>query len=358
MNNQGKLDCIIVEYDNSINVIVMCLRSSSIRTRTLVLEILAAVCLIPNGHKKVMEAITAFVDYAGETKRFETVVKGLLVENQRVNGPTKTQIEVRHYIRNELINLGITNIIQKLSVINDDLLQTQIAIYKRKAKEDEEEMNKTYQGSFETDDATLLFDSLNKVLKNTRNYNQFLNFLKLALLIPKDTSEGSSMWTLINLITQQIVLQKNGFNPDPKISLINIDVNKAVSNLKVVEEKSKKRKERDDKKHELEILYGISDKKDNSSELHQHRCTNSLPSEPKLTLKSAINAIEKSLTFTSKYKHRKNCRIVYSRRSSRTKKAFSHTRYKLLNASIIEKIYEVVALSNQLKDAKKELATL
>jgi len=206
-------------------------------------------------------------------------------------------------------------------------LQTQIDIYKKKAEEDEEEMFKRYQGGFETDDATLLFDTLNKTLKNTRSYNQFLNVLKHAILMPKDTSERSAMWTLIDLITQQIVLQKNGFNPDPRVSLINIDVNKAVSNLKVVEEESKKLKEKEDKKRELETLYETSDEKNNSSELHHNRRRSSTQSERKLSLKSAMNATEKALTYNSKYRHRRNSSKIYSRRSSRSKKAFSRTGY-------------------------------
>jgi len=70
----------------------------------------------------------------------------------------------------------------------------------------------------------------------------------MHILIPKGTSERSAMWTLMDLITQQIVLQKkkkkkkNRFNPDSRISLINIDVNKALSNLKIVIEESKKKK--------------------------------------------------------------------------------------------------------------------
>jgi len=169
-------------------------------------------------------------------------------------------------------------------------------------------MFKRYQGgSFETDDASRLFETLNKTLKNTRSYTQFLNVLKHALLMPKDSSERSAMWTLIDLITQQIVLQKNGFNPDPRVSLINIDVNKAVTNLKVVEEESNKLKEKDDKK--LETLYETSEEKNNSSELRRN------------------SQIKRSSTDKSKYnRHRRNSSKVFSRRSSH-KKAFSRTGY-------------------------------
>ena len=144
-------------------------------------------------------------------------------------------------------------------------MQTQIDIYKKKAEEDEEEMFKRYQGGFETDDATLLFDTLNKTLKNTRSYNQFLNVLKHAI------KEG--------------------------------------------------------KKRELETLYKTSDEKNNSSKLHHNRHRSRTQRERKFSLKSAMNATEKALTYNSKYRHRRNSSKIYSRRSSRSKKAFSRTGY-------------------------------
>jgi hypothetical protein len=61
----------------------------------------------------------------------------------------------------------------------------------------------------------------------------------------------------MNLITQQIVLpkkKKNRFNLDSRISLINIDVNKALSNLKIVIEESKKIKEKRIKKKKVSNL--------------------------------------------------------------------------------------------------------
>ncbi|ORX99399.1 hypothetical protein LY90DRAFT_519907 [Neocallimastix californiae] len=66
-------------------VIALCLRSTSLRTRCVASEILAAVCMIPKGHNYVLQALTDFKEIAGETKRFETIVRGLiLIEEESV----------------------------------------------------------------------------------------------------------------------------------------------------------------------------------------------------------------------------------------------------------------------------------
>ena len=112
---------------------------------------------------------------------------------------------------------------------------------------------------------------------------------------------------------------------DPRVSLINIDVNKAVSNLKVVEEESNKLKEKEEKKRELETLYETSNERNLSSELHQGRRRSSSQSERKLSLKSAMNATEKALTYNSKYnRHRRNSSKIYQRKSTH-KKAYSRS---------------------------------
>jgi hypothetical protein len=83
---------------DSLPVIALSLRSPSLKTRALVLEILAAVCLIPGGHKRVLECVSQFARISGERARFETVVtclgidmmyKGGWVGNTRVTAEEK-----------------------------------------------------------------------------------------------------------------------------------------------------------------------------------------------------------------------------------------------------------------------------
>lgn len=50
------------------------MRSPSLRTRAIVLEILAGICLVPGGHKRIMESTIQFAKLIGEHARFQTVV--------------------------------------------------------------------------------------------------------------------------------------------------------------------------------------------------------------------------------------------------------------------------------------------
>lgn len=55
------------------------------RTHVLVLELMAAVCLVPNGHAKVVEAFSEFQRRIGETRRFQTLMNLLRTERHNIN---------------------------------------------------------------------------------------------------------------------------------------------------------------------------------------------------------------------------------------------------------------------------------
>ena len=67
----------MLDTEGALNVIALSLRSSSPRTRALVLEIFGAVCLIPGGHSSVLEGMDALCEAAGMRFRFEIVVFSL-----------------------------------------------------------------------------------------------------------------------------------------------------------------------------------------------------------------------------------------------------------------------------------------
>ena len=79
MNNKHGLTS-VMGHAESLVVITLSLRSPSIRTRTLVLEILGAVCLIPGGHPRILDAMSHFAKYTGERARFDTVVHCLTTD--------------------------------------------------------------------------------------------------------------------------------------------------------------------------------------------------------------------------------------------------------------------------------------
>lgn len=61
----------VLAHPNSINIIAQSLSSENIKTKIAALEILGAMCLVPGGHRKVLEAMLHYQKYACERARFQ-----------------------------------------------------------------------------------------------------------------------------------------------------------------------------------------------------------------------------------------------------------------------------------------------
>ncbi len=70
MNNAHGLKCVL-SHPNSIVVLARSLHTTDIPSKIMVLEILGAVCLVPLGHKKVLDALDDLKVFAGERLRFQ-----------------------------------------------------------------------------------------------------------------------------------------------------------------------------------------------------------------------------------------------------------------------------------------------
>lgn len=64
-----------------------------LRTRALVLEIYGAVCLIPGGHRCVLEALENVKEISGMRFRFEVVVQSLWLSCQGMS-PVEKELQV------------------------------------------------------------------------------------------------------------------------------------------------------------------------------------------------------------------------------------------------------------------------
>lgn len=76
-NSQGRAH--VLAHPQSINTISQSLRQDNIKTKVAVLEILGAVCLVPDGHKKVLQAMVHYQKYAAERTRFQVKLRSMRV---------------------------------------------------------------------------------------------------------------------------------------------------------------------------------------------------------------------------------------------------------------------------------------
>ncbi|KAH9629508.1 hypothetical protein HF086_015838 [Spodoptera exigua] len=116
----------VLAHPTSIDLIAQSLDTENVKTKVAALEILGAVCLVPGGHKKVLEAMVHYQKYAGERARFQSIMNELdrstgayrddlglktaimSFVNAVLNyGPGEESLEFRLHLRYELLMLGI-----------------------------------------------------------------------------------------------------------------------------------------------------------------------------------------------------------------------------------------------------------
>lgn len=61
----------VLAHPTAINTIAQSLGTENIKTKIAALEILGAVCLVPGGHKKVLDAMTHYQRFSFERSRFQ-----------------------------------------------------------------------------------------------------------------------------------------------------------------------------------------------------------------------------------------------------------------------------------------------
>ena len=66
-----------MDHPDAVDVITLSLAAENVKTKLAVLDILAPICLIPGGHKKVLTALTKFATYAAERTRFQSLILDL-----------------------------------------------------------------------------------------------------------------------------------------------------------------------------------------------------------------------------------------------------------------------------------------
>ncbi|NXB89516.1 DAAM2 protein, partial [Vidua chalybeata] len=233
-NSQGRAH--VLAHPESINIISQSLRTENIKTKIAVLEILGAVCLVPDGHKKVLQAMLHYQVYAAERTRFQSLLNELDRSMGRyrdeVNlktaimsfinavlnaGAGEDNLEFRLHLRYEFLMLGIQPVIDKLRGHENATLDRHLDFFEMVRNEDDLELAKRFDLiHIDTKSASQMFELIKKRLKHTDAYPYLLSILQHCLQMPYKRNGGTfQQWQLLDRILQQIVLQdERGDDPD------------------------------------------------------------------------------------------------------------------------------------------------
>jgi len=245
----------MLAHSTGVNTIAQSLSSENIKTKVAVLEILGAMCLVPGGHKRVLDAILHYQNYACERTRFQGIINDLdrslgkyrddvclkttimSFINAVLNyGAGAENLEFRLHLRYEFLMLGIQPVIEKLRKHENDTLNRHLDFFEMVRVEDEKELAKKYdQVHVDTKSASAMFEIIRAKLNHTSAMPHFLSMLHHCLLLPLDYGTSPQHWLLFDRIVQQIVLQ-NEAQENPDISAININVKEIVELLAQEEE--------------------------------------------------------------------------------------------------------------------------
>uniref|UniRef100_A0A8C1SMD6 Dishevelled associated activator of morphogenesis 2 n=1 Tax=Cyprinus carpio TaxID=7962 RepID=A0A8C1SMD6_CYPCA len=227
-NSQGRAH--VLAHPQSINTISQSLRQDNIKTKVAVLEILGAVCLVPDGHRKVLQGMAHYQKYAAERTRFQSLLNELdrstghyrdevnlktaimSFINAVLNaGVGEDSLEFRLHLRYEFLMLGIQPVIEKLRSHDNATLDRHLDFFEIVRNEDELELAKCFDTTHvDTKSAGQMFELIKKKLSNT----DFI-FDTCKMFSDKRGAGSIQQWQLLDRILQQIVLQdEKGENPD------------------------------------------------------------------------------------------------------------------------------------------------
>uniref|UniRef100_A0A8C7TXZ5 Dishevelled associated activator of morphogenesis 1a n=1 Tax=Oncorhynchus mykiss TaxID=8022 RepID=A0A8C7TXZ5_ONCMY len=284
-NSQGRSH--VLSHTESINIIAQSLATENVKTKVAVLEIMGAVCLVPGGHRKILEAMLHYQKFACERTRFQTLLNDLDRSTGRyrdeVNlktaimsfinavlsqGAGESSFEFRIHLRYEFLMLGIQPVIDKLRSHDNSTLDRHLDFFEMLRNEDELSLAKRFDTvHIDTKSATQVFELIKKKMNHTDAHPHFISVLQHCLLMPyKRSGNTVHYWLLLDRIVQQIVLQ-NDKGHDPDVTpLENFNVKNVVRML-VNENEVKQWKEQAEKMrkehHELQQKF---DKKERECE--------------------------------------------------------------------------------------------
>ncbi|XP_018597604.2 formin-like protein 1 isoform X1 [Scleropages formosus] len=140
MNYQSGFN-LVMTHPRCVNEITLSLNNRSPRTKALVLELLAAVCLVRGGHDIILRAFDNFKEVCGEKNRFEKLMEYFRNEDSNIDFMVACMqfinivvhsvenMNFRVHLQYEFTNHGLDDYLEKLKFTESDKLLVQIQAY-------------------------------------------------------------------------------------------------------------------------------------------------------------------------------------------------------------------------------------
>uniref|UniRef100_A0A671RW92 Diaphanous related formin 1 n=1 Tax=Sinocyclocheilus anshuiensis TaxID=1608454 RepID=A0A671RW92_9TELE len=200
-----------------------------------VVKLLSAICILErpgNTHERVLECITEQAEEQ-EIERFQPLLSGMHKNSitlkagcmQLINALISRveELDFRIHLRSELMRLGLRDQLKEVRSIENEELKVQLQVFEEQADEDSEDLRSRL------DD--VLFQILMNTVKDSKAEPLFLSLLQHLLLVRNDYMSRPQYYKLIDECTAQIVLHRNGCDPDFKCRKFDLEVDHLIDNM-------------------------------------------------------------------------------------------------------------------------------
>ncbi|CAB1337108.1 unnamed protein product [Coregonus sp. 'balchen'] len=196
-----------------------------------VVKLLSAICILEhpdNLHERVLEAITEEAEKL-DIERFQPLLSGMNKPNialkngcmQLINALISRgeELDYRIHIRSELLRLGLRDLLTEIRTIENEELRVQLSVFDEQAEDDSDELQ------------ARLNDILMNTVKDSKAETHFLSLMQHLLLVRNDYMVRPQYYKLIDECIAQIVLHRNGADPDFKCRNLSLDVEGLIDNM-------------------------------------------------------------------------------------------------------------------------------
>ncbi|XP_039976270.1 formin-like protein 1 [Xiphias gladius] len=131
----------VMSHPRCVNEITLSLNSRNPRTKALVLELLAAVCLVRGGHDIILSAFDNFKEVSKEKNRFEKLMEYFIIDDSNIDFMVACMqfinivvhsvenMNFRVHLQYEFTHLGLDKYLERLKQTESEKLQVQIQAY-------------------------------------------------------------------------------------------------------------------------------------------------------------------------------------------------------------------------------------
>uniref|UniRef100_A0A672SMQ9 Diaphanous related formin 1 n=1 Tax=Sinocyclocheilus grahami TaxID=75366 RepID=A0A672SMQ9_SINGR len=235
MNNKHGLKAMLTS-EEGIPLLVRSINPNVPHMMVDVVKLLSAICILD--HERVLECITEQAEEQ-EIERFQPLLSGMHKNSitlkagcmQLINALISRveELDFRIHLRSELMRLGLKDLLKEVRSIENEELKVQLQVFEEQADDDSEDLRSRLDDvRLEMEYPLLLtlifFQILMNTVKDSKTEPLFLSLMQHLLLVRTDYMARPQYYKLIDECTAQIVLHRNGCDPDFKCRKFDLDV--------------------------------------------------------------------------------------------------------------------------------------